>query len=294
MLLVDACRNDPTKPALTRSLASNTLPPLPPPLAGTAAFFSCSAHQKAFEDADLKHGVFFHHVIKALQGEADSSTSKRLADGQITLAELSQHVSIETYDFVRTKFRGAKQAPELKGEFRLTVPLIEIVVTPTRARLEMSLPATEGPESSSNSGTELITNSIGMKLKLIPVGEFLMGSLGSEKGRVKDEGPQHEVRISRNFHLGITEVTQSQWFVVMNTKPWAGKTYVKEGDSYPATCVSWTDAVAYCKRLSQKDGRTYRLPTEAEWEYACRAGTPTAYSFGDSASRLSDYAWWGA
>jgi formylglycine-generating enzyme required for sulfatase activity len=268
LLLVDACRNDPTKPGITRSLASATLPPLPPPPGGTAAFFSCSAHQKAFEDADLKHGVFFHHVIKALQGEADSSTTKRPADGQITLAELSQHVSIETYDFVRRKFRGAKQAPELKGEFRLTVPLIEVK-------------------------NDVITNSIGMKLKLIPAGEFLMGSPASEEFRSGDEGPQHRVKISKAFHLGTMEVSQAQWLAVMKTNPWAGKGFVKEGDSYPAMYVSWDDAVDFCKQLSEQEGRTYRLPTEAEWEYACRAGTTTAFSFGNSAGSLSEYAWWG-
>lgn len=270
LLLVDACRNDPTKPSLTRSLASNTLPPLPPPPGGTAAFFSCSQHQKAFEDADLQHGVFFHNVIQALKGDADSSTAKRQADGQITLAELSEHVSIETYDFVRKKFRGAKQAPELKGQFRLTVPLIDVQSAPVS-----------------------FTNKIGMQLKLIPAGTFMMGSPESEERRYHDEGPQHRVTISKPFYLGIHEVTQSQWQSVMGTKPWRLEQFTIEGASYAATHVSWEDAVEFCKRLSRREGQTYRLPTEAEWEYACRAGSTTRFHFGDSKSNLSEYAWWG-
>ena len=126
LLLVDACRNDPSKPGVTRSVSSVTLPPLPPPPGGTAAFFSCSAHQKAFEDKDLKHGVFFHHIIEALKGDADVGNAKFPADGVITLSELSGNVSGTTYDFVRKKFHGAKQAPEMKGEFRLTIPLISV------------------------------------------------------------------------------------------------------------------------------------------------------------------------
>lgn len=266
LLLVDACRNDPTKPSVTRSLASNTLPPLPLPPGGTAAFFSCSAHQKAYEDAGLKHGVFFHHVIQALKGDADTSTAKRPADGQITLAELSQHVSVGTYDFVRTKFRGAKQAPELKGEFRLTVPLIEIATRPAA-----------------------FTNTIGMKLKLIPAGNFLMGWMESVDG----DAPQHPVTINKPFYMGIHEVTQSQWQAVMRTMPWKGETFVKEGTDYPATYVSWDDAVEFCQRLSKRERRKYRLPTEAEWEYACRAGSTTRFHFGDAESKLSDYGWWG-
>jgi len=141
------------------------------------------------------------------------------------------------------------------------------------------------------SSSDTITNSIGMKLTLIPAGEFLMGSPADEADRSEDEGPQHTVRITKPFYMGVTEVTQGQWFEVMGTKPWAGKEYVQEGDNYPAVYVSWEDAVEYCRKLIAKDGNSYRLPTEAEWEYACRGGTTTAYSFGSSSGQLKDYCW---
>ena len=98
--------------------------------------------------------------------------------------------------------------------------------------------------------------------------------------------------LTKPFLLGVHEVTQGQWQAVMGTTPWKGKKYVKEGDDYPATYVSWNDAVEFCRKLSEKEGLEYRLPTEAEWEYACRAGTTTAYSFGDDASELGEYAWY--
>jgi formylglycine-generating enzyme required for sulfatase activity len=136
-----------------------------------------------------------------------------------------------------------------------------------------------------------ITNTIGMKLNKIPAGTFLMGSPEGETGR-RDDETQHPVTISKPFYMQTTEVTQGQWKEVMGTEPWKGKRYVKEGPNYPATYVSWNDAVAYCKNLSEKEGKTYRLPTEAEWEYACRAGTETRWSFGDDEKELGDYAWY--
>ncbi len=136
-----------------------------------------------------------------------------------------------------------------------------------------------------------ITNSIGMKLKLIPKGAFLMGSPQSDDKASYWEKPQHKVRITKPFYLSVHEVTQGQWEAVMETRPWSGETHVQEGSDYAASCVSWDDAVAFCAKLSSEEGKTYRLPTEAEWEYACRAGTTTQYHFGDDASRMGDYAW---
>jgi formylglycine-generating enzyme required for sulfatase activity/serine/threonine protein kinase len=136
-----------------------------------------------------------------------------------------------------------------------------------------------------------ITNTIRMKLKLIPAGTFTMGSPEDELSRGDDEH-QHEVMISKSFYMQITEVTQEQWKAVMGTEPWKGKQDLKEGPNYAASYLSWNDAVAYCKTLSEKEGKTYRLPTEAEWEYACRAGTMTEWSFGDDEKVLGDYAWY--
>jgi formylglycine-generating enzyme required for sulfatase activity len=141
--------------------------------------------------------------------------------------------------------------------------------------------------------SNIVTNSIGMKLILIPPGEFMMGSPDSEKYRQSDEGPQHRVRISKGFYMSVTEVTQAQWQAVMGSNPSLFKGFLglDKNDDLPVECVSWNDAVEFCRKLSQKEGKSYRLPTEAEWEYACRAGTTTRFYFGDSDSQLSDYAW---
>jgi formylglycine-generating enzyme required for sulfatase activity len=126
-----------------------------------------------------------------------------------------------------------------------------------------------------------------IKLVLIPAGKFMMGSPDSEQGRSKFEGPQHEVALSKPFYVGVTEVAQAQYQAVMGTNPSNFK-----GETNPVEMVSWTEATAFCKKLSEKSRHAVRLPTEAEWEYACRAGTATAFSFGDSDGALGDYAWY--
>jgi formylglycine-generating enzyme required for sulfatase activity len=136
-----------------------------------------------------------------------------------------------------------------------------------------------------------ITNTIGMTLNKIPAGTLMMGSPADEPFRSGNE-QQHKVTISKAFYMQTTEVTQGQWQAVMGSEPWKGEAYVKEGANYAATYVSWNDAVAYCKKLSEKESKTYRLPTEAEWEYACRARTRTQWSFGNDEKALGDYAWY--
>ena len=123
------------------------------------------------------------------------------------------------------------------------------------------------------------TNSIGMKLVYIPPGEFMMGSPSKELQRGSDEGPQHQVKITSGFYMGTTEVTQFQYEQIMNKNPSHFK-----GQNNPVEMVSWYDVVEFCKKLSEKEGKTYRLPTEAEWEYACRAGTTTPFYTGETIS----------
>jgi formylglycine-generating enzyme required for sulfatase activity len=138
-----------------------------------------------------------------------------------------------------------------------------------------------------------------LELVLIPAGEFMMGSPDSEQGRDSGEGPLHPVRISRAFYMGKHEVTQAQWQAIMGTNPsWfsktgGGKDNVSEATTatLPVDRVSWEMCQKFCRRASQETGRTVRLPTEAEWEYACRAGSTGRFCFGDSDEQLGAYAW---
>ena len=132
------------------------------------------------------------------------------------------------------------------------------------------------------------TNSIGMEFTLIPAGSFMMGCNASFENCVSPELPQHQVHIASPFYLGVTEVTQEQWVSVMGSNPSEFK-----GRTNPVEQVSWNNAHAFIRDLNTKEGCSdcYRLPSEAEWEYAARAGTTTAYWFGDSADDLGQYAW---
>jgi len=171
------------------------------------------------------------------------------------------------------------------GDVATTQPDTSATPLPDAATVEKSLAVTKPVD-------DPIENSVGMVLVPIPAGEFLMGSPGTELGRRRDE-VQHQTTLTKSFLLGVHEVTQEQWQAVMGTTPWKGLEYgVKEGDDYPAIYVDWQDAVEFCRQLSEKEGLEYRLPTESEWEYACRAGTTTGYSFGDDASQLGEYAWY--
>jgi len=162
-----------------------------------------------------------------------------------------------------------------------------------------------------------VMNSLGMRLAYIPAGKFLMGSPETEADREKQE-MQHEVRLIKGFYIGVHEVTVGQFKQFVRDEKYVtsgerdgkggwgagtGGAIVSEDgkftwkspgfeqtDDHPVVLVSWDDAQAFCRWVSKREQREYRLPTEAEWEYACRAGTTTAYSFGDDASAVKTLA----
>jgi len=140
--------------------------------------------------------------------------------------------------------------------------------------------------------TLTLDNGVTMKLTHIKAGTFMMGSPKTETDGDNDEGPQRQVTISKPFYMGVTAVTQAQWKAAMNTQPWDGQPYTNAAaDHDAASHISWDDAIAFCAALTKNTGCVVRLATEVEWEYACRAGTTTVYSFGDDPSKLGEYAW---
>jgi formylglycine-generating enzyme required for sulfatase activity len=150
------------------------------------------------------------------------------------------------------------------------------------------------------SAQKTITNTIGMKFVLIPAGSFTMGSqlspeevakrYGGEVKYYKDEQPPHPVKITKKFYLQTTETTQAHWKRIMGNNP----SRMKEcGEDCPVEFVSWDMVQQFIEKLNLMEGiNKYRLPTEAEWEYACRAGTTSVFSFGNKADKLGEYAWY--
>ena len=146
----------------------------------------------------------------------------------------------------------------------------EVVTTDARGNI------TNRRNASAKYFTEDLGNGVTLEMVEIPGGTFIMGSPTSEENRSSSESPQHQVTVP-SFYMGKYELTQAQYQAIIGTNPSSFK-----GDNRPVERVGWNDAVAFCEKLSQKTGKKYRLPSEAEWEYACRAGTTTPFYFGES------------
>jgi formylglycine-generating enzyme required for sulfatase activity len=246
----------------------------------------------AYEHKDLRHGIFFHYVLEGLRGKAKDD------EGAVTWDSLVQHVKRQvTRQVPKLVNKEAAQHPaeirEDSGEPPVLLRPADLAPTVVR--------------------TATLTSSSGIKLVLIRPGNFLMGSSEGERGRYANEGPRHRVTIRAPFYLGASLVTVGQFrqfvaatkyrtdaekdggasvfdlkkedYLFRKGASWR-KPGFAQGEAHPVVHVSWHDAVAFCAWLGRKDRATYRLPTEAEWEYACRAGSSTRYWSGDAEGSL--------
>ena len=299
LLIMDACRKDPES-TLLRQKDTVDLEPLKLQLAkppeGLVALFSCEEGQSALEHDELRHGVFFYHVLEGLRGRADGDQNQ-----QVTLDEMVAFCKTSTADYARRKLTAA-QNPRQQGFFDGTWILKELKRSQT------------------------FVESLGMQFVDIPAGEFVMGSDETKEDLeqagfvipddvdVSDESPPHRVQLSK-FRMLTTEVTRGMfgafvkatgyrtdaekdgkggWGYNPQTKfaeqdsrfNWRN-TGFSQSDNHPVVNVSWNDADAFCRWVtseSEKRGEKVRcrLPTEAQWEYAARAGTRTRFATGDN------------
>lgn len=300
VMLVDACRNDPRppnqrgpgSPEESHDLFAQGSPP------GIALLTSCSPGQVSREEPDFGHGVFMNYVLEGLQGRADANH-----DGQIGLIELCCYAVDRTKTYVAQHYHES-QIPKMQ----IDSPEFELTRVPGYM---------DAPPSVENAGAstgpaapQSVTNKIGMKLNLIPAGEFFMGAPNWDKAASANERPAHLVRITRPFYCGAYKVTRQQFrkFVTdTNYKTTAetegglsnllgkGKNWIDPGfcqeDEHPVVCITWEDASRFCAWLTAKEHVTYRLPTEAEWEYVCRAGSEARFFFGNDEAKLLENAW---
>ncbi|MCR9201354.1 MAG: SUMF1/EgtB/PvdO family nonheme iron enzyme [Planctomycetaceae bacterium] len=268
VLLADCCREDPSA-ARGRAFGSKlSVADLPP---GMAALFACSASEKAFEHKDWGHGAFTYSLLKRLRG----------ASTDLTANELSVSLHRDVLKAVRDKTNGADR----QTVNPITNGIVNLGLTPI---------------------TKLVPNAAGIVFVKIPAGSFLMGSPAGEQ--IVNEGPVHRVTISKPFYAGKYEVTIAQVLQWLNAPGvqidddwvidggdyspvrksrgrWVRNSSSKfaSSDNQPMQCISWHGAVAFCEWLSRQDSRfTYRLPTEAEWEYMARAGSTTPFWWGDT------------
>ena len=283
LLIVGACRNDFKENIQALNQMDLEDPDVPPE--GVAAIYSCGIGQKTYFD-EKGGSYFYEHLSKAWVGEYHPS------DENITLEMVFKSISDKTFADVRSKYAEA-QKPEMRRQYKG-----EWLINKNDVNIRQVKPGK----------VDVVDFGEGVKLEivLVPAGKFKMGFTKKEledskvafqeeiKKRTKKElgkenidlvdrimrsqGKQHEVTLTKPFYMGKYEVTQEQWEAVMGNNPSSRA----KGAKLPVTDVSWEDCQEFIKKLNAKTNGGYRLPTEAEWEYACRAGTTTAYSFGDT------------
>ncbi len=311
LLIVDACRDNPAKGA--KGVDGSTVTALPSKL---SVLFGSSSGTQSFESDNEHHGIFTWALLEGLKGGAANK------NGDITWLNLASF-AMDSVKEQAKKSLGVEQRPNILGNL-IAQPVL------TRIRPTATLPATIGPNVAKEPeiGKPYLSKS-GQRLAYIPAGEFEMGNDDTTDNIMRDfpnsqrwwfevSDRKHKVHITKPFYLGIYPVTRGEFARFVNQAaytteaerdkigglgiPVDGNIFAckteynwknpgfRQEDNHPVVNVTWNDAMAYIAWLSEQDGRKYRLPTEAEWEYACRAGTKTHYHNGNDPERLKDVA----
>ena len=272
IIVLDACRDNP----FARSFRSSGkgLAKMDAPTGSILAY--ATAPGSIASDGPGRNGLY------------TSALLKHMTTPGLEIGRLFRQVRIDVLGS-----SGKKQVPweasSLTGDFYFNSSR-GISVVPKKPAKKAPKVAAISPEATKPKAIKRkkIRNSFDMEFVYLPPGTFIMGSPSNEEDRDNDE-KQHRVTLTRGFYMQTTEVTQGQWKAVMGSSP----SHFRD-DNRPAARVSWKDAQRFIRKLNQREGgNKYRLPTEAEWEYACRAGSTTRFFFGDDDSRLREYAWYG-
>ena len=242
-----------------------------------ATLYECLAGHPPFWQGSIGHQLL-NNAPEAIEG-VEEGVNEAVLRGLAKKASGRLRGAGELVDLL-----GGVVSPRPKERKAVRRPQgFALVPEPRDTSVQRKLPlAVDRPTPAKPSPGDIITNSIGMKLVYIPSGEFMMGSPEDEEGRWKDE-TQHLVKLGKGFHMGVTQVTQAQWQGLIGNDPSHFK-----GNDLPVENVSLNDAMEFCRKLSEKESKRYRLPTEAEWEYACRAGSTGPYA----GRSLDDLGWY--
>ncbi|WP_157605445.1 SUMF1/EgtB/PvdO family nonheme iron enzyme [Schlesneria paludicola] len=301
ILFADCCRSDPNAArgrSFGTSLETNQLP------TNTAVLFACSASEKAYEHPEWGHGAFTKCLLDAIRQNA--------SHGKSLVAFVAADVEEAVEQLVRDKVRASQTPRSISTGGRVDLKLTSL--SPSKPRTEKpgepeeaKLSESAKPQQRMNTIEAVYTRTQrfdGLKagdrkelmkgyfFRWCPAGVFIMGSPKSEKWHDDNEN-EVSVTLTKGYWMCETEVTQKQWLTLMGTKPWIGRT------DCAASYITYLEAVSFCEKLTRREHSSgqlpnewkYSLPSEAQWEYACRAEMRTAYSYGDDESQLSEYGW---
>lgn len=230
----------------------------------------------------------------AINGGASDTTSLTVTLDNVCTGSPTQYMASESPSFTGASWHTYTTAPSFtlsSGEGAKTIYFRVKNRSGTSATVNDTVTLTAGGATEE---TVMLPGNVPLEMAWCPAGTFMMGAPANELDAWDADRPQHQVTLTHGFWMGKYELTKRQWVAVMSTTPWSGGSYVLADPDSPAVYVSWNDAQAFITALNTYTGKTFRLPSEAEWEYACRAGTTTRFYWGDdlSCTQTGSYAWY--